>query len=49
MATHFAIDKIRIKESGRGELAPKANNATKEGRALNHRVSVFTLGLTIKK
>ncbi|MFT6140142.1 MAG: OOP family OmpA-OmpF porin [Psychromonas sp.] len=49
MATHFAIDKIRIKESGRGELAPKANNATKEGRALNHPVSVFTLGLTIKK
>ncbi|WP_232784894.1 OmpA family protein [Psychromonas sp. MB-3u-54] len=49
LATHFAIDKSRIKESGRGELAPKASNATKEGRALNRRVSAFTPGLTIKK
>ncbi|ABM02543.1 OmpA/MotB domain protein [Psychromonas ingrahamii 37] len=49
LATHFAIAKNRIKESGRGELAPKASNATKDGRALNRRVSVFTPGLTVVK
>ncbi|MFT6926480.1 MAG: OOP family OmpA-OmpF porin [Psychromonas sp.] len=49
LATHFAIDKSRIKESGRGELEPKATNATTEGQALNRRVSVYTPGLTIQK
>ena len=49
LATHFNIDNSRINESGRGELAPKASNATKEGQALNRRVSVFTPGLTIQK
>ncbi|HEY7865119.1 MAG TPA: OmpA family protein [Psychromonas sp.] len=49
LAAHFNIDKSRVKESGRGELEPKASNATKEGRALNRRVSVFTPGLTIQK
>jgi len=49
LATHFDIDKSRIKQSGRGELAPKASNASKEGRALNRRASVLTPALTIQK
>jgi OmpA-OmpF porin, OOP family len=48
LATHFDIDKSRIKTSGRGELEPKASNASKEGRALNRRVSVYTPGLTVQ-
>jgi OmpA-OmpF porin, OOP family len=48
LTTHFDIDKSRIKTSGRGELEPKASNASKEGRALNRRVSVYTPGLTVQ-
>ena len=49
LATHYNIDENRIIEEGRGELEPRATNETKEGRALNRRVSVFTPGLTVEK
>jgi OmpA-OmpF porin, OOP family len=44
----FSIDVDRIEEQGKGELDPRATNDTKDGRALNRRVSVFTPGLEVK-
>lgn len=48
LADEFDIDTARIEEEGKGELDPRATNDTKEGRALNRRVSVFTPGLEVK-
>jgi OOP family OmpA-OmpF porin len=48
LADEFDIDPSRIEEQGKGELDPRATNDTKEGRALNRRVSVFTPGLDVK-
>ncbi len=49
LANSYNIDKSRIIQEGRGELEPRANNETEEGRALNRRVTVFTPGLTIEQ
>lgn len=47
LAKELNIDKNRIVEEGRGELEPIATNDTKEGRAKNRRVSVYTPGLEV--
>jgi len=41
--TEKGIDKNRIKLNGHGELFPKADNSTAEGRAKNRRVEVYLL------
>ncbi|KPU83244.1 hypothetical protein JI57_01940 [Psychromonas sp. PRT-SC03] len=42
LSDEFSIDKSRMTISGEGENMPIATNDTKEGRAMNRRVSVFS-------
>ncbi|WP_051143722.1 OmpA family protein [Psychromonas hadalis] len=45
----FSINPDRITYSGKGELAPIADNQTKEGQAKNRRVSVFSPSFFVTK
>ncbi|WP_170254654.1 OmpA/MotB family protein [Phaeodactylibacter luteus] len=38
MARDYEVSSSRIKAAGKGDFAPKASNATPEGRRLNHRI-----------
>jgi outer membrane protein OmpA-like peptidoglycan-associated protein len=38
--TSLGIDSERLKAKGMGDLAPKGDNTTKEGRLMNRRVEV---------